>query len=92
MPFIETVLLARPTKSPALYTQMVGRGLRPYKFPDGREKPFLRLIDCKGVTDAHSLCTAPTRFGLNESDFPESSHRLVDGFDHRARGPRVGGG
>lgn len=80
IPLIETVLLARPTKSPALYAQMVGRGLRRYTFPDGREKPFLRLIDCKGVTDAHSLCTAPTLFGLNESDFPKSSHRLVDGL------------
>lgn len=80
MPLIETVLLARPTKSPALYAQMVGRGLRRYTFPDGREKPFLRLIDCKGVTDAHNLCTAPTLFGLSESDFPKSSRRLVDGL------------
>ena len=80
MPLIETVLLARPTKSPALYAQMVGRGLRRYTFPDGREKPFLRLIDCKGVTDAHNLCTAPTLFGLNEEDFPKSSGHLVDGL------------
>ncbi len=39
MPLIETVLLARPTKNPSLYTQMVGRGLRLYTDPvTGYEK------------------------------------------------------
>ena len=33
MPLIETVLLARPTKNPSLYTQMVGRGLSSTPIP-----------------------------------------------------------
>lgn len=72
MPLIETVLLARPTKNPSLYTQMVGRGLRLYTDPvTGYEKRSLRLIDCLGVSDDKSICTPPTLFGLNERDFPD---------------------
>jgi len=40
-PDIECVVIARPTKSPALFSQMVGRGLR--KFPG---KDFVDIIDC----------------------------------------------
>ena len=43
IPRVETVILARPTQSEALYTQMVGRGLRLYP---GKEK--LTLIVCVG--------------------------------------------
>lgn len=34
-PALDTVILARPTKSLALYYQMVGRAIRPYKDKDG---------------------------------------------------------
>lgn len=34
-PELDTVILARPTKSLALYYQMVGRAIRPYKGKDG---------------------------------------------------------
>lgn len=67
MPLIETVLIARPTQNPVLYTQMVGRGLR---LNEREGKECLRLIDCVGVSDDKRLCTAPTLFGMNEADFP----------------------
>ena len=35
LPALDTVILARPTKSLALYYQMVGRAIRPYKDKDG---------------------------------------------------------
>ncbi len=76
IPLIETVLLARPTRNPALYTQMVGRGLRLYTDPEtGYEKRNLRLIDCMGATDNLSLCTPATLIGLNEADFPKAAQR-----------------
>ena len=75
MPLVETVLIARPTQNPTLYTQMVGRGLR---LSEG--KSALRLIDCVGVSEDTRLCTPPTLFGLNESDFPENA-RTPDVLD-----------
>lgn len=82
LPLVETVLLARPTRNAALYTQMVGRGLRRWKGPDGTEKGPLRLIECMGGPGDKALCTAPSLFGLNEEDFPAPRRRrsLVDGL------------
>ena len=74
LPLVETVLIARPTQSSALYSQMVGRGLR---LSPG--KAALRLIDCVGVSDDRQLCTAPSLVGMNEKDFPEGS-TAVDGL------------
>ena len=34
-PALDTIILARPTKSLALYYQMIGRGIRPYEGKDG---------------------------------------------------------
>lgn len=76
LPMIRTVLLARPTQNPTLYAQMVGRGLR---IDESRGKKSVRLIDCVGATRDNRLCTAPTLFGLNESDFPEKADRVLDG-------------
>lgn len=74
LPLVETVLIARPTQSSALYSQMVGRGLR---LSPG--KAALRLIDCVGVSDDRQLCTAPSLVGMNEKDFPEGS-TAIDGL------------
>lgn len=65
IPRVETVIIARPTQSESLYTQMVGRGLRLYP---GKEK--LTLIDCVGVTGKASLCTAPSLLGIDLSNVP----------------------
>lgn len=62
IPGIDTVLIARPTKNPTLYTQMVGRGLRRTS-----DKTSVRLVDCVGVTYDNNLCAAPTLLGLDPS-------------------------
>ena len=66
IPRVETVIIARPTQSEALYAQMVGRGLRLYP---GKQK--LMLIDCVGVTGKACLCTAPSLLGLDMENVPK---------------------
>lgn len=74
MPLVETVIIARPTQSDSLYTQMVGRGLRLWP---GKER--LTLIDCVGVTGKASLCTAPTLLGIDLTNVPASRQDDVVG-------------
>lgn len=75
IPRVETVILARPTQSDALYTQMVGRGVRTYP---GKER--LVLIDCVGVTGRASLCTAPSLLGIDLSQLPPARADEVQGM------------
>ena len=74
IPRVETVIIARPTQSEALYAQMVGRGLRLYP---GKEK--LTLIDCVGVTGKASLCTAPSLLGIDMDGVPKRKADDVQG-------------
>lgn len=74
LPLVETVIIARPTQSDALYAQMVGRGLR---LCEGKEK--LRLIDCVGVTGKRDLCTAPSLLGLDISVLDKNKRNKVEG-------------
>jgi len=65
IPNIDCIMLARPTKSPLLLTQMCGRGLR--LFPGKKDCLFLDIVDSlrKG-----SLMTVPSLLGLDpEFDF-----------------------
>lgn len=71
-PNIQTIILARPTKNQALYTQMVGRGTRLYP---GKEK--LLLIDCVG--NDIGLCSAPSLLGLEMRE--GVSYKQADLFD-----------
>lgn len=75
IPRVETVMIARPTQSDALYTQMVGRGLRLYP---GKER--LVLIDCVGVTGKASICTAPSLLGISMDDVPARKADEVQGM------------
>lgn len=75
IPLVETVIIARPTQSDSLYTQMVGRGLRLH--PD---KDKLTLIDCVGVTGKASLCTAPSLLGIDASDVPPNRQDALEGM------------
>lgn len=70
LPLIETIIIARPTKSVSLYTQMVGRGLRKCI---GKDK--LLLIDCVG-SHTLNLCVAPCLFGLNIHDTNIEPNRI----------------
>lgn len=62
-PNIDCILVARPTKSEALYTQMVGRGLRLYPGKDD-----CLVLDVTGISKEHSLCVLPVLFGLPVQD------------------------
>lgn len=61
-PSVEGIILARPTKSALLYTQMIGRGTRLYP---GKEE--VMVVDIVDVTRKHNLTTLPSLFGLNET-------------------------
>ena len=74
IPLVETIIIARPTKSDSLYAQMVGRGLRLH--PD---KEKLNLIDCVGITGKASLCTAPSLLGIDISQVPEKARKNIEG-------------
>lgn len=75
IPRVETVIIARPTQSDSLYSQMVGRGLRLYS---GKER--LVLIDCVGVTGRASLCTAPSLLGIDLDNVPQQKQADLEGL------------
>ncbi len=55
------IILARPTKSTLLYTQMIGRGTRLHP---GKENAV--MIDIVDVAREHTLVTLPALFGLTD--------------------------
>lgn len=68
-PAISCVAIARPTRSPVLYTQMAGRGLRLYP-----GKTECLILDLAGTTEDNKLCTLADLTGhdVNEVDEGES--------------------
>jgi hypothetical protein len=73
LPNTRTVIIARPTKSVGLYTQMVGRGTR---LAPGKDHCL--LIDCVGVSNM-PLCTAPTLLGLDIDGVPAKYQNEIEG-------------
>ena len=67
-PNVTCILVARPTKSEPLYTQMVGRGLRLWP---GKEDCL--VLDVTGISAEHSLCVLPMLFGLPAGDMDGKS-------------------
>jgi len=81
-PGIQVVVMARPTKSRALYAQMAGRGTRPLPGlvdgPDAADarraaiaasaKPACEVIDFVGNSGRHKLITTADILGGNYSD------------------------
>lgn len=75
-PNVMVALMARPTKSGTLYTQCVGRVLRPSPSPEelaemfyrGEEPPWIKpyaiVIDFCDLSSRHSLIDIPTLFGM----------------------------
>ena len=55
------IILARPTKSTLLYTQMIGRGTRLHP---GKEN--VTVVDIVDATKDHKLVTLPSLFGLTD--------------------------
>ncbi|MBN1907430.1 MAG: DEAD/DEAH box helicase [Deltaproteobacteria bacterium] len=74
-PSVEGIMLARPTKSSLLYTQMIGRGTRLHP---GKEN--VTVIDIVDVTKGHSLSTLPSLFGLSP-DFNLEGHTTDEARD-----------
>lgn len=73
LPNTRCVIIVRPTKSLALYTQMVGRGTR---LAEG--KKYCLLIDCVGVS-SKPICTAPTLIGLDLDSVPAKYQNEIEG-------------
>jgi superfamily II DNA or RNA helicase len=60
-PSVSGIILARPTKSALLYTQMIGRGTRLHP-----GKQNVTIIDIVDLTRDHTLTTLPSLFGFSE--------------------------
>ncbi len=58
---VSGIILARPTRSSLLYTQMIGRGTRLHP---GKE--CVTIIDIVDVTKDHTLVTLPSLFGFSD--------------------------
>ena len=58
-PGIKCIVLAKPTKSALLFTQMIGRGTR---LDDGKESCL--IVDVVDATWKHSLVTMPSLLGM----------------------------
>lgn len=81
-PGVQLIVMARPTKSRAFYSQMVGRATRPLTgITDGLEAPELRreaiaasskknmlVVDFTGNSGKHKLMTSADILGGNASD------------------------
>lgn len=87
-PSVDTILMARPTKSQPLYIQMLGRGTRPSFNPtqetaaervaaiEQSDKPAMHVIDFTDNAGKHSIITTPRLFGL-EQDFDAKSKSII---------------
>lgn len=78
-PATSAILLARPTKSPVLYTQMVGRGLR--RAPMKTDCLVMDFVDTAG---RHSLCSLATLAG-NPRVVPKKGETLSEAYDRVER-------
>jgi superfamily II DNA or RNA helicase len=58
-PALDCIILARPTKSTLLYTQMMGRGTRTYP---GKNDCLILDVSC--ISTEHDLVSFPSLFGL----------------------------
>ena len=82
MPDIETILMARPTQSKVLFTQMAGRGLRLFD-----EKDYCLIMDFVDLTNKHSLATSWALFD-NKGCYPVGT--VSDPFaEHNERKSKI---
>jgi len=80
-PRVDCIVVARPTRSRALYTQMIGRGTR--RHPD---KDHLLVLDVVGASAEHSLITIPSLFGIERKGREEDDERTVtEAIDQQER-------
>lgn len=73
-PRVDCIVMARPTKSRGLFTQMVGRGTRRHL-----EKDHCLILDVVGATAEHTLVTLPVLFGLDKK-WAKKAHGGAEGI------------
>lgn len=86
-PSIDCIVVARPTKSRALYTQMIGRGSR--RFP---LKEDCLVIDVVGASNHHSLVTIPSLFGITKAAPMETGGELLTSALDKQEEARIAAG
>ena len=72
-PRVEGIILCRPTTSPVLFVQTVGRGLRP-SLP---EKAICTLLDFTGATTRHDLVNVNRALGVSLRDGETASQAFI---------------
>lgn len=76
-PITNCVIIARPTKSAALYAQMIGRGLRLYPGKDD-----LLVLDLVGATVRHDLVSVADIVGLDVAEL-DSGTSVIAALEQR---------
>ncbi len=73
LPQTSVVINNRPTANTSLYQQIIGRGTR---LAEGKE--YCLIVDIVGKNSVNrNLCTAPTLFGINPDELPESIEKKL---------------
>jgi superfamily II DNA or RNA helicase len=82
-PALDCIILARPTKSTLLYTQMIGRGTRTYP-----NKKDCLILDVACVSTEHDLVSFPSLFGLplKEQDGEQTLTEQLEGKESKLLG------
>lgn len=78
LPTASCVVVARPTRSRALYMQMIGRGLRTYP-----NKVDCVVVDLVGATEEHRMIVAPILLEQVAKEEREASDLLENGKESR---------
>jgi superfamily II DNA or RNA helicase len=77
-PMCDCVVIARPTQSQNLYSQMVGRALRLYTAPDGTEKTDALVLDLVGSSRVLKLVTLSNLdAGTTSRTVDDEGHEIV---------------
>ena len=75
-PAVDCVVVLRPTRSRALYSQMVGRGTR---LAPGKD--HLLLLDFLWMTEKHDLARPASLLGKDDAVKQKADEMLEEGFD-----------
>ena len=88
-PALDCIILARPTKSTLLYTQMIGRGTRTYP---GKNDCLILDVSC--ISTEHHLVSFPSLFGLplKDQDGEETLTEQLEEKEAKLQGIRFGKG
>lgn len=84
-PWADCAVIARPTKSSALYQQMVGRVLRPW--PAGGKQDAL-ILDVVGATELHGLASL-TDLSEDRQVKPRENQSLLEAWDEFEDSPEL---